>query len=219
LIDKHDLLNCDALVVWATRIDHPEGKGIYHAMHLLGQLNKLANVKMLFLNSWSNHDGARSTIKSLRDEARKWGVPDKNLSFSSEMGTEWELGVPKKVVIDMLDIGDMFIFPTQSETFSLSLLEAAACKNMLMLNEDLQVLTELCGSRAEYFKAGAEWGGTRWNTAYDAGEDRYWMGKAEEFWKAFKSYKPLRQHRYVLKTFSEDNVYKTQLEPLLKGEW
>jgi len=219
LIKKHDLFNCDVLAVWATRIDHPDGKGMSHAMHLLGQLNKLANVKMLFLNSWSNHQGAKDTIKSLRVEAKKWGTPDKNLIFSSEMGTEYELGVPKQVVRDMGCIGDMFIFPSQSETFSLSMVEMAAMKNMLILNEDLQVMPELCGDRADYFKAGAEWGGIKWTTKYDHGEETYWMGKAQEFWKLFQSYKPLQQHRHVLRKFSEENVYKLQLLPLLRGDW
>jgi hypothetical protein len=219
MIEKYDLINCDALAVWATRIDHLEGKGMFYAMRLLGQLNKLANVKMLFLNSWSNHEGARINMRILKEEAAKWGTPEGNLVFSSEMGQEYELGVPKQVVRDMLMIGDMFIFPSQSETFSLSMIEASACKNMMILNEDLEVLKELNGPRADYFKSNAEWGGIRYNTAYDAGEDAYWMGKAQEFWKAYQSYKPLQQHRHVLKYYNNDWVMQNQLEPILLDKW
>ena len=219
MIEKYDLINCDALIVWATRIDHPDGKGMPYAMRLLGQLNKFANVKMLFLNSWSNHDGARTVIKGLKNEAYKWGTPEGNVSFSSEMGAEWELGVPKQVVRDMYNIGEMFVFPTQSETFSLGMVEAAACKNMLMLNEELEVLKELNGPNADYFKCGAEWGGIRTTTHYDHGEEAYWMGKAQDFWKMYLSYKPLQQHRHVLKYYNNDWVFKNQLEPLLMGRW
>jgi len=216
MIKRYDLINCDALAVWATRIDHLPSKGMFYAMHLLGKLNKLGNVKMLFLNSWSNHQGARDNIRSLREEATKWGVPRENLCFSSEMGSEYELGVPKQVVRDMLMIGDMFIFPSQTETFSFSMIEAAATKCMLILNEDLKVMTELCGDRVDYFQSGANWGGEMITTTYNHGEDIYWAGKATEFWKAFQEYKPLQQHRHVLKIYNKDWVYKNQLEPLLR---
>jgi hypothetical protein len=219
MIKRYKLLDCDALAVWATRIDHLEGKGMFHGIHLLGQLNKLGNVKMLFLNSWSNHEGAKHNIRRLREEAEKWSVPKGNLLFSSEMGTEYELGVPKQVVRDLGMIGDMFIFPSQSETFSLSMVEMAAMKNMLMLNEDLKVLPELCGDRADYFKASSEWGGMRDTTDYKPSAEQYWMDKAHEFWKTFNEYKPLQQHRHVLKYYNNEWVFKNQLEPLLKGEW
>lgn len=216
MIKKYNLIDCDALAVWATRIDHLGGKGMHHAMHLLGKLNQLGNVKMLFLNSWSNSQGAKDNIRTLKAEATNWGVPKENLCFSSEMGSEYELGVPKQVVRDMLMIGDMFIFPSQSETFSFSMIEAAATKCMLILNEDLKVMTELCGDRAEYFKAGANWGGEQITTTYDAGDSAYWLGKAKEYWETFQKNKTLQQHRHVLKVYNKDWVYKNQLEPLLR---
>jgi len=236
LMKTYDLLGPDILCVWATRIDHPEGKGMFKAMRLLGSLNKFCDAKMLFLNSWSNSPNAKKNIERIRKEAITWGVPEENLIFSSEMGEEWERGVPWKVVRDMLFIANVFIFPSQTETFSFAMLEAAVTKNMLVLNEDLGVMTELAEDRAEYFKAGAEWGGTKWTTTYQPDEETYWKEKAEKLVARlglisytcehcgkslgkFGAFKPLMQARHVLKTYNMDWIWKNQLEPLIEEEW
>jgi len=162
-------------------------------------------------------------------------VPRENIVFSSEMGPKWEIGVPWKVVRDMLWIANMFIFPSQTETFSFAMLEAAVTKNVLVLNEDLGVMTELAEDRAEYIKAGAEWGGTKWTTEYHPDEETYWKEKAEKLVARlgligytcehcgkdlgkFGAVKPLMQSRHVLRTYNMDWIFKNQLEPLIEGE-
>ncbi len=235
LIEKHDLYTPDVLCVWATRIDHPEGKGMFKAMRLLGALNKRCDAKMLFLNSWSNSPKMKANLQRIRDEAIKHGVPRENLVFSSEMGESWERGVPWKVVRDMMWIANVFIFPTQTETFSFAMLEAGVTKNLLVLNEDLGVMTELAGDRAEYIKAGAEWGGTKWTTEYQPDEKTYWAEKAEKLIARlglidytcehcgknlgnFGAVKPLMMSRHVLKTYNMTWIWKNQLETLIEEE-
>lgn len=161
MIKKYRLYDCDGLVVWPTRIDHLVGKGMYIAIRLVAQMNRFADIKFLFLNSWCNTPEAKKKKEALKDEATKWGLPRENLMFSSEMGPKWEQGVPHQVVRDMLNIGEIYINTSQSETFSLSMLEAAAHKNMIILNEDLDVFRELGEDRVDYVPTGSEWGGTK----------------------------------------------------------
>jgi len=247
LIEKHRLYNCDGLVVWATRMDHPTPKGMDKAVHLLGRMNRFADIKLLFLNSASDTPQAKGNMKFLKNEAREWGLPPENLIFSSEMGSKWEKGVPHEVVKNMYSIGNIFILPSQTETFSLAMLEASLHKNMLILNENLAVLSELAGDRADYFGAEADWGGTKWwahdpenknkkiyknRTNEEIYLDRVMMGflgrlgivdyRCEHCGKPLAkigAYNPLRQHRHTLKYYSVDWVFKNQLELLLRGEW
>ena len=235
LIEKYNLYDCEALAVWATRVDHPEGKGMVKAIKLLGKLNTIGSSKLLMLNSWSNSPSAKANIKMLKNEAKKAGVPEGNLIFSSEMGPEWEKGVPWKVVKDMLQIGNMFIFPSISETFSFAMIEAAAAKNMLVLNSNLGVMTELCEDRAEYIAHDAEWGGEKITAHYQPDLDTYLTDLADKLMGrlglvsytcehcngdlgTFGAYKPLLQARHVLKTYTETAVWKNQMKPLITGE-
>ncbi len=246
LIDRYHLRSCDGLVVWATRVDHPRPKGMYEAIRLVAMMNRFADIKFLFLNSWSNSKRAKDNIESLKREAQKWGLPQDNLIFSSEVNIKYENGVPHQVVKDMMMIGDIFILPSKTETFSLAMAEAAACKNMLILNEDLGVFTELAGDRADYIATGSEWGGKKVERHYWSGgapqegetkrEDpeawwreqahrllarlgfvEYHCGHCGESLGKLGAYNPLRQHRHVLKYFNDKWVYFNQLQPLLEG--
>ena len=219
LIEKHSLFDCDILDVWATRVDHPDAKGMYLALNIMAKLNKLCDAKILFLNSWSDAPSAKRNIGQLRSFAERKQLPSENLIFSSEMGSEWEKGVEPEVVSDMLSIANLFIFPSLSETFSFSLAEAALHKNMLVLNENLAVMKELAGDRADYLAAPAEWGGVRTDVTYDSGVDGYCMGRAEELWAQLQEYKPLMQARHVLRTFRDEWVWENQLRPIIEGEW
>ena len=241
---RHKLYSCDALVVWPTRVDAPEPKGMYDAIRLVSQMNRFANVKFLFLNSWSSSPRAKKNIASLKAEAEKWGLPKGNLIFSSEVDKKYENGVPHQVVKDMMMFGDMFISFSKSETWSLAKDEAAACKNMLIFNEDLEVFKELAEDRADYAPTGFEWGGNKDTRHYWGSKGDKAPENPEAFWREqahrllgrlgftdyhcehcgeslgkIGAYNPLRQHRHVLKYFNEDWVFKNQLEPLLIGDW
>lgn len=244
LTDRYNLRDCDGLVVWATRVDHPRPKGMYEAIRLVGMMNRFADIKFLFLNSWSNTQRAKDNIQLLKQEADKWGLPETNLIFSSEVDIKYENGVPHQVVKDMMMIGDIFILPSKSETFSLAMAEAAACKNMLILNEDLGVLVELAGDRADYIPTGSNWGGSEVTRHYWVSGQEGETENPEAFWRErarsllgrlgfvdyhcehcgeslgkIWAYNPLRQHRHVLKYFNDKWIYKNQLHNLLVGDW
>lgn len=237
LIEEHNLYDPDVLAVWATRVDHPTAKGMYKALRLIGGMNEHASATMLFLNSWSNSPSAKANIKALKKAGEKFGIPPERLIFSSEMGKEWERGVPWKVVRDMLMIGNLFVFPSVSETFSFAMIEAAATKNMLILNEKLEVMKELAEHRADYIEGNSEWGGEKITTNYHPDEDAYFremaikhlarLGKVsyrcehcDKPLGDIGTYKPLLQSRHVLKYFNEGWIWENQLKPLIEGtDW
>lgn len=218
LMIKHDLLDADIMCVWATRLDHPGGKGLDKAIWLMAQLNKLCDAKMVFLNSWSNNPEADKTIASLRMLAAEWSLPYENLIFSSEMAQSLRHGVPQEVVRDMLMIGNLFILPSKSETFSMAMIEAAACKNVLVLNEDLTVMNSLMGNNAEYIGFGAEWGGTRIDRTYSPTPQQFFMDQSKLIMATIVKNKALMAQRKVFKIFNEKWIWKNQLQPLIEGE-
>lgn len=218
LIEKHNLLDCDVLCVWATRLDAPAGKGYVKAVRTIAQMNKLCNAKLVFLNSSSGSDKAKATIKILFKEALWWGMPEENLVFSSAEGGIWEGGVPSKVVRDMLWIGNLFILPSQSETFSLAMVEASACKNLLMLNEDLTVMKELAGDNALYGGYGSSWGGETITRHIDNPKIMF-MNDAKMILAELQKSKPLMQQRRALHRFSDGYIWKHQMEQLIEGDW
>jgi hypothetical protein len=218
LIQKHRLLEGDVLCVWPTRIDHVSGKGIDKAIWLIGSLNKLCDAKLVFLNSWSNSPQARETIQQLRVLADEWGLPEENLVFSSAEGATWELGVPRKVVSDLMQIANLYVMLSKSETFSYAMLEASLSKNLLVLNDNLQVMHELAGDNAYYIPCEAEWGGQTWGPlTYNPNVEAVYMDHAKQVYNLLQGNMVLRQHRRASQTFTADWVWRNQLEPLING--
>jgi len=218
LIKKYKLLDSEILCTWATRIDHPQAKGLHKAIQLIAQMNKIKPAKMLFLNSWSDSPRAKATIANMRKTAEQWSLPQENLIFSSEEDVQWEKGVPQKVVRDMLLIANIFILPSQSETFSVSMVEAAACKNLCILNEDLNVLKEIGGNDAVYSGWGSEHSGTKIERHYKPNEHAFFMDEAKRLIEELKKNKVLTYQRKILRITNPDWVWKNQLEPLIEGE-
>jgi glycosyltransferase involved in cell wall biosynthesis len=220
LVEKHDLLSPNILVVWPTRIDHLASKGIPLAVNLAAKLGQLTSTKMLFLNSWSSSEQSKTNIAKIKSMAENHGMDLRNLIFSSEMGKEYENGVPPEVCRDMEEIGNMFIFPSISETFSYALAQAAAAKNMLAINENLTVMKELVEDRGEYIANHSEWGGERITVKYDHGIETYCRGRAKELWDQMQVYKPLMQQRHVFQTFTASAVWHKQMKPIIEGtDW
>ena len=244
MIKRYKLHSCDGLVVLATRVDHIRNKGMYETIHLVSQMNRFANIKLLFLNSWGADPKSQRNISILKAEADKWGMPKENLIFSSEVDKKYENGVPRQVVKDMMMIGDMYVSFSKTETWSLAKDEAAACKNMLILNEDLEVYKELMDDRADYAPTGFDWGGKKdtrhyWGPEGDKEPEDpklFWRERAQDLLSrlGFRdyscehcggnlgkigAYNPLRQHRHLLKYYNSDWTYRHQLQPLLLGDW
>jgi hypothetical protein len=134
------------------------------------------------------------------------------------MGKQYENSVPRKVVADMYDVGNLFVMPAQSETFSLVTIEAALTKNFLVLNDDLKVFEELMGAEsAKYVGFGSEWGGLRTDRNYQPHIERFMMDRAREIYDEIKACKPLQAHRRALQRFNSDYIFRNQLEPLIEG--
>ena len=218
MIKKHGLFDCDIVCIWPTRLDAYLPKGCDHAVHVMAQLNKLCDAKLVFLNSWSNSSAAKNAIVSLRKQAEIWGLPQENLIFSSEEGKEWELGVPQQVVRDMLNIAELFILPSETETFSMAMVEAAVCKCLCILNGTLHVMKELGGDEVLYGLWDVDHSGKRITQTYNPNPMRYWMDRAKEYYDTIKNNKALMQHRKVLQKFSSKWVFKNQLKPLIEED-
>lgn len=216
LIDKHNLLDCDVLCVWPTRLDHPEGKGVKKAVWLISQISKLKTTKFLILNGGGKDPRTHKSIKLMRAEASKWGLPQENLVFSSEESEEYVQGVPRQVVRDMLLIANLFVLPARSETFSMAMVEASVTKNLCVLNCDLDVMKELGGDNVLYGGFESDHSGTKISRDYEGNPHGIFMNDAKIVVKELEGNKALMHHRNILKITNPHWVWKNQMEPLLK---
>ncbi len=71
--------------------------------------------------------------RMIQTEGMKFGLEKGDLIFTSDLG--YEQGFPRRGVFELFGLSNLFICPSYSESFGLTVLETASRGNFLVLNE------------------------------------------------------------------------------------
>lgn len=142
--------------------------------------------------------------RTIAMEGRKFGLEEGDVLFTSDLG--YEQGFPRQGVFDLFTLSDLFVCPSYSESFGLTVLEAASRGDFLVLNEAVPALKELGDRLGAYFM--------RWdarNFGYDTRE-RYVPSEQAYY----------EEHgRAIVDLMREDRSLraKTRTRTLYNGAW
>ena len=146
----------------------------------------------------------------------RFGLEERDLIFTSDLG--YEHGFPRKGVLDLFGLSNLFICPSYSEFFGLTVLEAAGRGTFLVLNEAVPALKELGENLGAYFM---RWDGR--NFGYDThekyipSERAYYEEHGKIIVKLMDQDRSLRAGTLARTRYNGDWIFKNQLMPLLKG--
>ncbi len=158
-----DLLHSDVLIIYPGRLT--TGKRFEKVAALAGSIqHKTAQRTRVVFCDFPSSDIPSKTYKQLiQTEGLRFGLEKKDLIFTSDLG--YEQGFPRQGVFELFGLSNLFICPSYSESFGLTVLEAASRGNFLVLNEAVPALKELGNSLGAYFM---RWDGR--NFVYDTHE-------------------------------------------------
>lgn len=216
MIDGLGLLDADIMQVYPVSTPRMvENKQVDKIIRLLSHLKGLGKkVKLVVCNAHANGEKEKQLIREIIDYGWKLGLTKDELIFTSLINVpEWEHGVPHDVVRDLFLISNLFIFPTTSENCPLILLEAAAAKNLLVLNDDFPPLKEFFGSDALYFKFGS----VRVKTQY-LDENQYYQDMAKIIASELGKNRNLKSFTTLKQKFNYDYIFTNEFEPILFEE-
>jgi len=212
MVDSTGILDADIVQIYPVSTPRMvDNKQVDKVIFLFSKFKKLGKkVKLVVCNAHANGDNEKKSIQEMLDYAQKEGLDKEDVIFTSLMDIpKWEHGVPHDVVRDLFLLSNLFVFPTTSENCPLILLEAAATKNLLVLNEDFPPLREFFGNEALYFKFSS----LRMNTAY-ADKDRYFEDMAKIVLAELKRNRALRSFTTLKQNFNYDYIFKNEMESL-----
>ena len=192
------------------------GKQLHKALRVMANLKKLGNkVRYIIPNAHANAAAEKEAIQKMRAIGKEYGLdPRYDIIFTSLIDPQWEHGIPHKVVVELMDYADIFLFPSVSENCPLTLLEAAMGKNLLVLNEDFSPMKDFVGPNALYFKFDS----VTTVTSHPQGEDKYYEDVAKIINAELQHNKIYLAHREIRQKFNIDYIFKKQLEPLFFEE-
>ena len=230
LCERHRLYEADTICIYPTRL--VEAKQVDKTIKLMSQIKALGKeVRLLVCNSYSNASTEKKLAGRLRKLATSLGLSADECvitsllksDWASEAGHDMEVGVPNRVVRELMQLGDLFVLPSISEACSVIMLEAGITKNLMVLNRDLLTTPEFLGQELdpEYTKRGLalSFGSlTRPITGYLPDEASWFADRARAILAAQERDQALQFFKYVRKYHNPLWVYRNQLLPLIEPD-
>ena len=211
-----DLLGADILTVYPGRLT--PGKRFEKVAALAGAIQRKTEqrTRVVFCDFPSADIPGRAYKGMIRTEGRKFGLEEGDLIFTSDLG--YEQGFPRRGVFELFELSNLFLCPSYSESFGLTVLEAASRGNFLVLNEAVPALKALGERLGAYFM--------RWdarNFGYDTheryvpSEQAYYEEHGEILVNRMRQDPSLRAKTRVRTQYNGAWICRNQLMPLLTG--
>jgi len=215
IVNDHKLLQNEIVVIYPLSMPRAvSGKQLDKVIWVLGEIKKLGkSVRLVVCNSHSNGKQEKVLIQKLYKYAESCGLQTGDLVFTSEIKENgdfpYESGIPHETIQELFQISNVFIFPTISENCPLVLLEAAAGKNLLVLNESFAPLRDFFGKDALYFTFGAK----GHNVEYP-NEEKWYSDVARIIIAELNKNKVINSFNTLRQKFNRNWIFQNQLSPL-----
>lgn len=216
LTERIDIFNAEILIIYPARLT--TGKKFEKVAALAGAIKTRTgkNTKVIFCDFPSADIPVAVYKKIICSEGKRYGLSDQDLLFTSDAG--YIDGFPRECVLELFTLSNLFICPSYSESFGLTVLEAASRGNFLVLNEAVPALQELGNSLGAYFM--------RWNARnfgfdtrekYNPSEQKYYEEHAAIITNLMREDRCLNCKTIVRNRYNLQWICKNQLLPLLES--
>ncbi|MCK4257702.1 MAG: glycosyltransferase [Halanaerobiales bacterium] len=213
--DHVDLFSPDLLIVYPGRLT--PGKQFGKVAALAGAIKTKTEVKVkVIFCDFSCSDIKPELYKTMiKKIGSKHGLKEEDLLFTSDLG--YPTGIPRKTILELFTLSNLFICPSFSESFGLTVLEAASRGNFLVLNEAVPALEELGKKLKAYFmRWDARNFGYNTQENYQPSEEAYYQQHGEKILNRLREDYVVYSKTQVRQRYNPQWIWINQLEPLLE---
>lgn len=221
IIEDTNYYNVDVAGILPTRMDRQ--KQVEKAIRIFAGLKYAGKtVKFLVADSYATGDSFKEYKNELLELAKSLNL-ENDVVFLGEQYSECVYATPRPVVKALIEAGNLFIQPSNAETSSLVLMEAALAGNLIIINDDFPPIHNLY-SNALRFPFGSVFKDTVYlrhdkkpNNVTRTREDEqfFWNEQARNTIVPALDNSVLSIKRQQLKDRWPSRVFNTHLKPLL----
>lgn len=213
---KMNLLSPDILVIYPGRLT--TGKRFEKVAALAGAIKKKTEleVKVIFCDFPSVDIEPEKYKVAIRTIGTFFGLDNSDILFTSDIG--YPHGFPRNGVFELFTLSNLFICPSYSESFGLTVLEAASRGNFLVLNEMVPALEEIGKRLKAYFmRWDARNFGFDTKESYRPSEQFYLEEHATRIVNLMRDNSVIAAKTVARQKFNPEWVWYNQLQPLLEN--
>ncbi|OQB12230.1 MAG: Glycosyl transferases group 1 [Firmicutes bacterium ADurb.Bin193] len=215
-VHKHiDLLSPDILIVYPGRFT--TGKRFEKVAALAGCIKRKTelSVKVVFCDFPCMDIEPALYKAAIRKIGVYYGLSESDMAFTSDLG--FPNGFPRSGVFELFTLSNLFICPSYSESFGLTVIEAASRGNFLVLNEAVPALEEVGKRLKAYFmRWDARNFGYDTKETYKPSEQAYLEEHALRIVDLMRDNPTLYAKTLARQKFSLQWVWYNQLMPMLE---
>ncbi len=217
IVNKFQLWDRDIIQTYPVCSTRLDAKGLDFVIKTFVELKRLGNKVMLVVCN-SNGRKRVDDLKRKCEMAKDMGLNENEFIFTSLLADEQykiESEVPNKVAAELMQISNLFIFPTIAEVGPNILLEAAMGKNLIVVNSDLPLMYDFVDKEnvISYAFSSSK-------SLHFSGRDTESLaGLAKQIVGQLKSNKADLTFRKVWKNHNAESIYRNMLEPVLREDF
>ncbi|MGF9965202.1 glycosyltransferase [Bacillus rhizoplanae] len=211
-----DLISPDILVIYPGRLT--PGKKFEKVASLCGAIKKNCEktVKVIFCDFPSADIGTKQYKALIKAQGASFGLEHNDMFFTSDM-KDFKNGFPRKGVLELFSLSNLFICPSFSESFGLTVLEAASKGNFIVLNERVPALEEIGKALNSHFmKWDARNFGYNTSEKYHPSEEAYLKEHAEIITNLMRENHVIHAKTMARQRYSPQWIWFNQLKPMLQ---
>lgn len=149
--DDKKIFEADSVCVYPARLDR--GKNVEVAIKTMACLKDFDLKPKMIVVDFHSTGGDKVTYRDdLKNVGIDYGLSADELIFTSEYQDKWTVEVPYPDTMAIMRLGNTFIMPSRSESYSLILQEAGILKTVCVANQDFPPFRDIFGPNLIYRK-------------------------------------------------------------------
>jgi glycosyltransferase involved in cell wall biosynthesis len=210
-IKRHPhIIHADIVQAYPASSDRLSSKGVDKLIKLFGRIKQLSySVCLIIANQWATSRQRKEDIQVYKDLAVAEGLSPAEVLWTSDIGPEYEIGIPRDMLVDLYQLSNVFAFPTTHESFGLVLPEAMICGAFPVLNRSLPLHAEIMDGVGLYYNFGS------FSQHVNFDMDQYLWHVAASFIGRWQQNEGMLAKSLCRQKFNWDEAYRRDYMPIM----
>jgi hypothetical protein len=207
------LMQADVVQILPASADRLSAKRVKETILIFSKLKEQGERICLFVaNQWATTRTHKESVQMYKKIAADRGLTRDELVFSSEMDETYEIGLPKRVIRELFQLSNLFIFLTREESFGLVIPEACLSGGVLLVNnQSLDMQREIAKGTGLYF----DFESNRRNLDHVKDEDNYFNGIATIIRGRMRQDDAIKSKTAMRQAYNMDYLYNHEYAPIM----